>query len=159
MSTTFGFKPKEIGGCMSGTIRNLLAEKGRQVIGIRPEATIIEALGLMAEKNVGAVIVLSEDGELVGILSERDYARKIALKGRTSADTAVSEIMTSSVSTVSPDASVDDCMEMMTEGRFRHLPVVEDGRVVGVISIGDIVKAVIERQRALIGDLERYITS
>ena len=144
---------------MSGTIRNLLAEKGREVFGIRPDATIIEALGLMAEKNVGAVIVLSDEGELVGILSERDYARKIALKGRTSADTAVSEIMTSSVSTVSPDASVDDCMEMMTEGRFRHLPVVEDGQVVGVISIGDIVKAVIERQRALIGDLERYITS
>ena len=144
---------------MSGTIRNLLAEKGREVFGIGPDATIIEALGLMAEKNVGAVIVLSDEGELVGILSERDYARKIALKGRTSADTAVSEIMTSSVSTVSPDASVDDCMEMMTEGRFRHLPVVEDGQVVGVISIGDIVKAVIERQRALIGDLERYITS
>lgn len=144
---------------MAGTIRSLLAAKGGDVFGIGPDATIIEALQLMADKNVGAVIVLADDGALVGILSERDYARKIALKGRTSADTAVSEIMTSSVSTVSPDASVDDCMEMMTEGRFRHLPVVEDGAVVGVISIGDVVKAVIERQRALIGDLERYITS
>lgn len=144
---------------MTGTIRSLLAAKGRDVFGIRPDATIIEALQLMADKNVGAVIVLSEDGDLVGILSERDYARKIALRGRTSADTAVSEIMTSSVSTVAPEASIDECMEMMTDGRFRHLPVVEDGQVIGVISIGDVVKAVIERQRALIGDLERYITS
>ncbi len=144
---------------MAGTIRSLLATKGRDVFGIGPDATIIEALQLMADKNVGAVIVQSDEGELVGILSERDYARKIALKGRTSADTAVSEIMTSEVSTVSPDASVDDCMEMMTEGRFRHLPVVDNEEVIGVISIGDVVKAVIERQRALIGDLERYITS
>ncbi len=144
---------------MAGTIRSLLATKGRDVFGIGPDATIIEALQLMADKNVGAVIVQSDEGELVGILSERDYARKIALKGRTSADTAVSEIMTSEVSTVSPDASVDDCMEMMTEGRFRHLPVVDNEEVIGVISIGDVVKTVIELQRSLIGDLERYITS
>lgn len=143
---------------MSGTIRNLLADKGGQVFGIAPDATILDALELMAEKNVGAVIVL-DDEKLVGILSERDYARKVVLKGRTSNKTAVSEIMTSSVSTVSPNASVDDCMEMMTLGRFRHLPVIEDRKVIGVVSIGDIVKAVIERQQALIGDLERYITS
>lgn len=143
---------------MSATIGSLLAEKGGEVFGIAPDASIFEALELMAEKNVGAVIVL-DDGGLVGILSERDYARKIALKGRTSGTTTVSEIMTTSVSTVSPNASVDDCMEMMTTGRFRHLPVVDEGQLVGVISIGDIVKAVIERQQALIGDLERYITS
>ena len=143
---------------MSGTIRNLLADKGSEVFGIAPSATILEALELMAEKNVGAVIVL-DDSKLVGILSERDYARKVELGGLSSADTKVSEIMTTSVSTVSPNASVDHCMEMMTEGRFRHLPIVEDGSVIGVISIGDIVKAVIERQQALIGDLERYITS
>lgn len=144
---------------MAATIRSLLAEKGRDVFGIGPDATIMEALELMADKNVGAVIVLDSDDQLIGILSERDYARKVVLKGRTSATTAVSEIMTSAVSTVSPDASVDDCMEMMTNGRFRHLPVVEKGKVIGVISIGDIVKAVIERQEALIDDLERYITS
>lgn len=143
---------------MTGTIRSLLAEKGRDVFGIAPDATILEALELMADKNVGAVIVLDGD-QLVGIISERDYARKVALAGRTSADTAVSAIMTTAVSTVPLDASIDDCMELMTAGRFRHLPVVDKGKVVGVISIGDIVKAVIERQRALIGDLERYITS
>ena len=143
---------------MAGTIRNLLAAKGGKVFGIAPTATIHEALQLMADKNVGAVIVM-EDDRLVGILSERDYARKVVLQGRSSADTAVSEIMTSSVQTVSPNASIDECMEAMTTGRFRHLPVVEDDKVVGVISIGDIVKAVIEGQQALIGDLERYITS
>jgi CBS domain-containing protein len=143
---------------MPGTIRNLLDEKGGEVFGIAPDATILDALKLMAEKNVGAVIVL-EDDTIVGILSERDYARKVALMGRASASTAVSEIMTTSVSTVSPEGSVDECMGLMTEGRFRHLPVVEDGQVIGVISIGDVVKAVIERQQALIGDLERYITS
>lgn len=143
---------------MTATIRSLLDDKGHDVVGIAPDATILDALRLMAEKNVGAVIVLQDD-ELVGILSERDHARKVALRGRTSDTTSVSEIMTSAVSTVSPDASVDDCMEMMTTGRFRHLPVVENGGVIGVISIGDIVKAVIERQQALIGDLERYITS
>ena len=113
---------------------------------------------MMADKNVGAIIVL-DDGKLVGILSERDYARKVVLEGKSSSDTMVSDIMTSSVSTISPTASADDCMEMMTTGRFRHLPVVENDSVIGVISIGDIVKAVIERQQALIGDLERYITS
>jgi CBS domain-containing protein len=143
---------------MPGTIRSLLAEKGREVFGIAPDATILDALELMAEKNVGAVIVVEGDS-LIGILSERDYAWKVALMGRASNTTAVSEIMTRSVSTVSPEGSVDECMELMTEGRFRHLPVVEDGKVIGVISIGDVVKAVIQRQQALIGDLERYITS
>lgn len=143
---------------MSGTIRSILADKGQAVFGIAPDATIREALTMMADKNVGAIIVL-DDGKLVGILSERDYARKVVLEGKSSSDTMVSDIMTSSVSTISPTASVDDCMEMMTTGRFRHLPVVKNDSVIGVISIGDIVKAVIERQQALIGDLERYITS
>ena len=143
---------------MSGTIRSILADKGQAVFGIAPDATIREALTMMADKNVGAIIVL-DDGKLVGILSERDYARKVVLEGKSSSDTMVSDIMTSSVSTISPTASADDCMEMMTTGRFRHLPVVENDSVIGVISIGDIVKAVIERQQALIGDLERYITS
>jgi CBS domain-containing protein len=127
------------------------------VFGIAPDATVYDAISLMAERNVGAVIVL-EDRSLVGIVSERDYARKIILLDRSSRETPVSDIMTSRVETVSPSDSIDRCMELMTDGRFRHLPVVDDGVVVGVVSIGDVVKAVIERQQALIGDLERYIT-
>lgn len=141
---------------MIRTVQGLLGEKGRAVFGIPPEATVFDAISLMAERDVGAVIVLDGD-RLVGILSERDYARKVMLLDRSSQETKVSEIMTAEVQTVSLDDSIDRCMEMMTEGRYRHLPVVEDDRVVGVISIGDVVKAVIERQQALIGDLERYI--
>ena len=142
---------------MISTVKGLLGSKGPEVFGITPDATVFDALSLMAERNVGAVIVL-DDGKLVGILSERDYARKVMLLDRSSRETLVSEIMTPGVQTVGPDDSIDRCMELMTEGRFRHLPVVEEDAVVGVVSIGDVVKAVIERQQALIGDLERYIT-
>ena len=142
---------------MIQTVQGLLGAKGADVFGIAPDATVYDAISLMAERNVGAVIVL-EDRSLVGIVSERDYARKIILLDRSSRETPVSEIMTSRVETVSPSDSIDRCMELMTDGRFRHLPVVDDDVVVGVVSIGDVVKAVIERQQALIGDLERYIT-
>ena len=142
---------------MNRTVQGLLAEKGSDVVGISPDATVFEAVSLMAEGNVGAVMVLDER-RLVGILSERDYARKVILLDRMSRETLVSEIMTADVETVSLDDSIDRCMEMMTAGRYRHLPVVEGDEVVGVISIGDVVKAVIELQQALIGDLERYIT-
>ena len=142
---------------LTKTVKGLLQTKGTKVFGIAPDAMVLDALKLMAERNVGAVIVLEGD-KLVGILSERDYARKIMLQDRSSADTTVAEIMTPGVKTVRPDDTIDTCMEMMTEGRFRHLPVLEGEDVVGVISIGDVVKAVIERQQALIGDRERYIT-
>ncbi len=142
---------------MIRTVQGLLGEKGNDVVSIDPGATVFDALQLMSDHNIGAVIIVA-DGALVGILSERDYARKVILLERSSHETRVSEIMTSKVETVALDDSIDRCMELMTEGRFRHLPVVEGGTVVGVVSIGDVVKAVIERQQALIGDLERYIT-
>lgn len=143
---------------MSKTVGQLLEAKGREVFGIAPDATVYEALSVMAERNVGAVVVLGDGGTLVGILSERDYARKVILADRNSRETPASDIMTAEVETVRTDATTEICMALMTRGRFRHLPVVDDGVVIGVVSIGDIVKAVIEEQEALIDDLERYIT-
>ena len=142
---------------MSKTVGTLLDQKGRNVYSVEPTTTIYEALTLMAELNLGAVVVLDNE-ELVGIMSERDYARKVILEGRSSRDTLVSEIMTHGVETVTEDASVEECMAKMTAGRFRHLPVVEGESLIGLVSIGDIVKSVIEMQERLIGDLERYIT-
>ena len=142
---------------MIQTVHGLLGAKGNDVFGIAPDATVYDALSLMNEHNIGAVVVV-EGSELVGILSERDYARKVILLERSSRETLVTEIMTAEVETVGPDDTIDRCMELMTAGHFRHLPVIADGSVVGVVSIGDVVKAVIERQQALIGDLERYIT-
>ena len=142
---------------MRRTVRGLLDTKGRHVLAVRPDSTVFDALRLMAEHNIGAVLVM-EDDRLAGIMSERDYARKVVLERRTSADTSVAEIMTSDVTTVSPEDDVETCMELMTGGRFRHLPVVEAGQVVGLVSIGDVVRCIIESQQSLIGDLERYIT-
>ena len=138
------------------TVRQLLAEKPAEVFAVGPGAPVIEAVRLMAGESIGAVLVM--DGtRLAGILSERDYARKIVLQGRSSADTPVSAIMTPEVVTVSPVHSVGACMELMTTGRFRHLPVVEDGKVVGVVSIGDLVKAVIQAQQHELEQLHGYI--
>jgi CBS domain-containing protein len=139
-------------------INYLLAIKPRQVWSIEPDRPVLDAIRLMAEKHVGALPVLAE-GKLVGILSERDYARKVILKGRSSADTAVREIMTPQVTTISSDESVHRCMELMTEKHIRHLPVMERGNLIGIISIGDLVKAVIEEQQHTIDQLERYIAS
>lgn len=137
-------------------VRHLLERKGRAMYSIEPEDPVLEAIRLMAERHVGALLVMKA-GELVGIVSERDYARKVILKGRSSADTPVWQIMSSPVLTVSPHESVQECMELMTAHRVRHLPVVEAGRVMGVISIGDLVKAVIEEQKQTIEQLESYI--
>ncbi len=137
-------------------VRHLLERKGRAMYSIEPEDPVLEAIRLMAERHVGALLVMKA-GELVGIVSERDYARKVILKGRSSADTPVWQIMSSPVLTVSPHESVQECMELMTAHRVRHLPVVESGRVMGVISIGDLVKAVIEEQKQTIEQLESYI--
>lgn len=139
-------------------VKYLLALKGKDVWSIEPDAPVLEAIRLMADKHIGALPVM-HGAELLGILSERDYARKVILRGRSSADTPVREIMSSPVTTISPDDAVPNCMQIMTEQRIRHLPVVEKGRVVGMISIGDLVKAVIEEQQQTIDQLERYIAS
>lgn len=139
-------------------VKYLLALKGKDVWSIEPDVPVLEAIRLMADKHIGALPVM-HGTELLGILSERDYARKVILRGRSSADTPVREIMSSPVTTISPDDAVANCMEIMTEQRIRHLPVVEKGKVVGMISIGDLVKAVIEEQQQTIDHLERYIAS
>ncbi len=139
------------------TVNQLLRSKGSAIWSIGPDATVYEALQLMAEKDVGALLVL-DDGALVGILSERDYARKIALKGKTSRDTLVREIMTERVVCVRADQSVEECMALMTNKRVRHLPVLADNQLAGVISIGDVVKAIISEQEFIIEQLENYIT-
>ena len=139
-------------------VRHLLQGKGSDVYAIAPEAPVLDAIRRMAERRVGALVVMKDD-QLRGIVSERDYARKVILQGRSSAQTAVADIMSADPLTISPETDVFDCMRLCTERRVRHLPVVEDGRVVGVISIGDLVKAVIDAQAEQIEQLQRYITS
>ena len=137
-------------------VRYLLAFKSKSVWTIGPEEPVLEAIQIMADKHIGALPVV-RDEELIGIVSERDYARKVILLGRSSSDTPVWQIMSSPVTTVTPDEVVHRCMQIMTEQRIRHLPVVEKGKLVGMISIGDLVKAVIEEQQHTIDQLERYI--
>lgn len=139
------------------TVRKLLQVKGQDIWSITPNATVFEALRMMADKDVGALLVI-EDDKLVGILSERDYARKVILQGKASKDTLVKDIMTSVLYTIHPDQTIEECMELMTARRIRHLPVVLDGQIVGVISIGDVVKDIIYQQRQTIKDLEKYVT-
>lgn len=139
------------------TVNQLLDAKGRHVIAVAPGEPVLEAIRRMAEHGIGALLVM-EGGRMVGIVSERDYARKVILKGRSSAETKVAEIMSSEVRTVSPDRSVHGCMKLMSDARIRHLPVVEGGGVVGVVSIGDLVKAVIEDQQQEIEQLQQYIS-
>lgn len=139
-------------------VKYLLALKGKEVWSIGPDEPVLAAIRLMADKHIGALPVV-RDGELVGIVSERDYARKVILMGRSSADTPVRDIMTSTVKTVALDEAVHRCMELMTELRIRHLPVMDKQRLVGIVSIGDLVKAVIEEQQQTIVQLERYIAS
>lgn len=138
------------------TIRQLLDRKGYDVWSISPEASVYDALLLLAEKNVGALLVL-EDGELAGIVSERDYARKVILQGKASMKTPVREIMTAELFTVDPQSTIEEAMALMTEKRIRHLPVVEGTELVGVISIGDLVKSIIANQAFMINQLENYI--
>jgi len=140
------------------TINEILQSKPYGVLSISPEASVLDALKLMADKEVGALVVLEDEG-LAGIFSERDYARKVTLHGKSSKDTSVREIMTSKVVYVRPEQSVEECMALMTDKRIRHLPVLQDNRVIGVISIGDVVKEVISEQRFVIEQLEQYIHS
>lgn len=140
------------------TAKHLLERKGSQIYSIGPEEPVLEAIQLMADKHVGALLVM-RGAELVGIVSERDYARKVILLGRSSAETPVWQIMSSPVTTVTPTQTLNECMQIVTQQRVRHLPVVDQGRVVGVVSIGDLVKAVIEEQQQQIEQLESYIRS
>lgn len=140
------------------TVRTLLERKGRAIFSVEPQAAVLDAIRLMAEHHVGALIVM-RGAALEGIVSERDYARKVILRGRSSADTPVRDIMSSPVLTVSLDTSVQQCMQLMTDRHVRHLPVLDGARVVGMVSIGDLVKAVIADQQQQIEQLETYIHS
>lgn len=139
------------------TVKKLLEAKGHEVWTVSPQTRVFDALKAMADKDVGALVVM-EGEQVVGIFSERDYARKIILQGKSSKETSVKEIMAKKVLYASPDMTVEECMAVMTDKRIRHLPVMEGGKVVGVISIGDVVKAIISDQKFTIEQLERYIT-
>ena len=143
---------------ITGTISSILKRKGREIWSVTPDQTVYEAIEKMADKAVGALLVIS-DGKLIGIISERDYARKVILKGRSSKSTFVKEIMTNSVISVTSTQAVDECMDIMTKNRIRHLPIVENEKVLGVISIGDLVKWVISQQEETIEHLQNYISS
>ena len=140
------------------TVRQLLESTPVEIHAVPPDAPVIEAIRSMAEHHVGALLVM-EGTRLAGILSERDYARKVVLQGRSSKDTPVRDIMTAELHSVAPDDSVEHCMQVVTDGRIRHLPVLERGELVGVVSIGDLVKATIEEQQQQLEHLQRYIAS
>lgn len=140
------------------SMAQLLSTKGSRVWSISPDATVYEGLELMAEKNIGALLII-DGGRAVGIMSERDYARKIILEGRSSRDTQIRSIMTTRLVSARPDATIEECMAIMTRERIRHLPVVDGEAVVGMVSIGDLVKATIDQQQFTIEQLERYIAT
>jgi CBS domain-containing protein len=142
---------------MAATVRDMLRGKS-EIYSVGPSDTVLDALRMMADKNIGAVIVRSDE-KIQGIFSERDYARKVILLGKTSRETLVSEIMTTQVICVEPGWTAEQCMALMTERHIRHLPVVDQGRLMGVISIGDVVRAVVDEQQFTIDSLQRYITS
>jgi CBS domain-containing protein len=138
------------------TVRDVLDSKGREVWSVSTRSTVFEALEMMSQRRAGALMVV-EGGKLVGVISERDYARKVVLAGKNSRETAVGDIMTSKVYYVSPDHRIEECMALMTDKSVRHLPVLEGGRLEGVVSIGDVVKAVISHQEFIIEQLEHFI--
>ncbi len=138
------------------TVKQVLDQKGREVFSIRPDATVFDAIKKMAEKNVGSLVVMDDD-KLIGIITERHYARKVVLEGRASPATPVRAIMETSVIYAKPQQSVEECMAVMTDKKIRHLPVIENGRLIGVISIGDLVQAIISHQQFTIEQLEFYI--
>jgi signal-transduction protein with cAMP-binding, CBS, and nucleotidyltransferase domain len=157
MRRLFELSKKENSMEIQGTVRDILQSKGGQVWTTTPQSTVYEAIGLMGEKNIGALVVV-EDGIVVGVLSERDYSRKVVLQGRTSRDTVVGEILSKSVITIHRRDSIEKCMQLMTEHRIRHLPVVDENRLIGLISMGDLVRWAMESQNHTILQLQGYIT-
>jgi CBS domain-containing protein len=140
-----------------GKVRDILRSKGATVFSVSPEVTVYEGIELLCTKNIGGVLI-TENGKPIGIFTERDYARKVVLKGKSSRDTRMREVMTSKLITVSSDHTVEDCMEIMTDKHIRHLPVLDGDQISGLISIGDVVRYVIREQRDIIDHLEHYIT-
>jgi CBS domain-containing protein len=138
------------------SVKNILEAKGNEIFTITPDTSVYHALELMVEKNVSALLVM-ENEKLAGIFTERDYARKVALKGKSSKDTQIGDIMTRDLITVSPDSTIDECMQLMTGKYIRHLPVVFNDKLAGIISIGDVVRCIIEEQKSIIGHMEQYI--
>lgn len=139
------------------SVKRVLQGKGHEVWSIGPEASVFDAIAMMAEKEVGALVVMEAE-KLVGVMTERDYARKVVLQGRSSKGTRIKDIMTSRVAYTRPDQSVEECMAVMTDKRIRHLPVMDGDKVLGMISIGDLVKTIIEEQQQVIEQLEQYIS-
>lgn len=137
-------------------VKNILEAKGNATFTITPDTSVYNALELMVEKNVSALLVMEND-KLAGIFTERDYARKVALKGKSSKETQIGDIMTRDLITVSPDSTIDECMQLMTGNYIRHLPVVDNDKLAGIISIGDVVRSIIEEQKSIIGHMEQYI--
>lgn len=140
------------------TVKHILHKKPAIVHSVGLDVSVLEALKIMMEKNISALLVI-EDGRLKGIFTERDYARKIILQGKSSKDTAIREVMTENPYTITPDEAIDQCMQLMTDNHYRHLPVLSEGAVIGIISIGDLVKSIIENQQQTISQLESYINS
>ncbi|HTJ48657.1 MAG TPA: CBS domain-containing protein [Cyclobacteriaceae bacterium] len=140
-----------------GKVKNILDSKGKVVFSVEPSVMVLKAITLMCEKNIGGLLI-TEGDKLVGIFTERDYARKLILKGKSSKDTPIGDLMTRNPFTVTPENSIEDCMKLMTDKHIRHLPVEEDGKLIGMISIGDVVKQIIAEQKSIIEHLESYIT-
>ncbi len=139
-----------------GKVRNILESKGSSIFSVEPSTIVYHAIEMMAQKNIGGLLIC-EGGKLVGIFTERDYARKLILKGKSSKETPIGDLMTKNPFTVSPDSSIEECMQLMSNRRIRHLPVIDNGNLVGVISIGDVVRFIIEEQKSIIAHLESYI--
>jgi CBS domain-containing protein len=140
-----------------GKVKDILRDKGTTVYSVESTIMVIRAIELMCEKNIGGLLIV-DNGKLEGIFTERDYARKLILKGKSSMNTPISELMTKNPFTIAPDNTIEDCMDMMTSRHIRHLPVVDAGQLVGIISIGDVVKHIIEEQKDIIEHLENYIS-
>ena len=140
-----------------GKVKNILGNKGNAVFSVEPQVTVYEAIVIMCEKNIGGLLITEKD-KLVGIFTERDYARKLILKGKSSKDTLIKDLMTPNPVTVDLETGIEDCMRLMSDKRIRHLPVLDNGKLVGMISIGDVVRSVIEEQKGIIEHLEAYIS-
>ncbi len=141
-----------------GKVKNILQSKGSTIFSVEPTITVYKAIELMSEKNISSLMITDKEGKLLGIFTERDYARKLILKGKSSKDTLIKDLMTENPITVASDSTIDDCMKVMTSKYVRHLPVVDNGKIMGMISIGDLVRFIIQEQKGIIEDLEQYIT-